>query len=181
MAHPVDHADVPHEEIRAETSDRIAALIETLGNEDVLRRQIARERLTEIGRPAVPPLIEALEAPSEVVRWEAAKALQEIADPSAAAALVTALDDEDAGVRWVAAEALIAIGREGVVAVLHGLIERSDSEWYRERAHHVLRNFVRYKWGKGLVRVLRALDGIVPQLEAPVAAQKALYALEGAY
>ena len=173
----VSHAD---KENPTATLGEIPAQVAALSSEDVLRRQIARERLTTIGPPAVPASIEALNDHWAVVRWEAAKALEELADPSGAAALTTALDDEDAGVRWVAAEALIAIGRDGVVAVLRGLLERSDSEWFRVGAHHVLRRFVRYKWGRRLAPVIRALDGIVPNLEAPVAAQAALYALEGA-
>jgi HEAT repeat protein len=175
MSHPAEHAN---ETAARERANSVASLVVALGDKDVLTRQAARERLAAIGSPAVPALARALGHRRSVVRWEAAKTLEDIADPSAAPSLVTALEDRDAGVRWLAAEALIAIGREGVPPLLNALIERSDSEWMREGAHHVLRHFIHQPWGKRLAAVLKAIEGIVPHLEAPLAACVALRALK---
>jgi hypothetical protein len=60
-------------------------------------------------------------------RWEAAKALSEIADPLAATALVNALEDDDADIRWVASEGLTALGRDGLEPLLAALLERAGS------------------------------------------------------
>lgn len=158
----------------ATTPKNIGSLIAALASKDVQTRQHARERLVAAGRPAPVPLLEALKDRREMVRWEAAKALQEIADPSAAAAMVTTLEDEDAGVRWLAAEGLIALGRAGVAPLLRALVKRSDSEWLREGAHHVLHTLIRKKWATPLAPVLVALEGMMPHLEAPLAAQNAL-------
>jgi len=143
-----------------------------------LTRQHAREGLVAIGSPAVGPLVGALKDRRQMVRWEAAKALGEIADPSAAAAMVTILEDEDAGVRWLAAEGLTALGRDGVMPLLHALAKNSDSEWLQQGAHHVFHALIRRKWAKPLAPVLAALESSVPHLATPVAAHKTLYAME---
>lgn len=103
MPYPADNAN---KDMSVAMLNPVPSLVAALADEPVLARQAARERLTEIGPPAVPALVGALKHRHAVVRWEAAKALQDIADPSAAPALVVALDNDDAGVRWLAAEAL---------------------------------------------------------------------------
>src|SRR5512136_1578624 len=101
--------------------EMIEALVEELGSNDGLKRLHARERLIEMEATAVPALMKALKSPSEQVRWEAAKTLGEIRDPSAAEALVDALEDNEPAVRWLAAKALIALGRGALVPVLRGV------------------------------------------------------------
>jgi len=83
----------------------IASLVDALASTDGVERHTAREQLEETGRPAVPFLLRALQSPSEHARWEAAKALGKITDPSAAPALVRTLEDEKAAVRWLRANA----------------------------------------------------------------------------
>ena len=112
---------IEHENDVVPGDDRIASLVDALANVDGVERHAAREQLEEIGRPAVPALLTALQSPSEHARWEAAKALGEIADPSAAPALVSTLEDEKAGVRWLAATALINLGRDALAPLLRGL------------------------------------------------------------
>ncbi len=158
----------------------IRALMDTLCNRDTLKRHRARLALVDIGSPAVPYLVQALEDPDaeECVRWEAAKALSDIGDPLAAPALIDILGrDEQFGVRWLAAEGLIVMGRNGLVPLLNALIQRSDSAWLREGAHHVLRTLA----GRGLyvylAPVLMALEDVEPAVQAPPAARAALDAL----
>ena len=59
-------------------------LLAALADKDGLERQKARNSLVEIGTAAVPGLITALNDNQQQVRWEAAKTLTEIADPTAA-------------------------------------------------------------------------------------------------
>jgi HEAT repeat protein len=136
--------------------------------------QKARRRLVRIGKPAVPALLRALADPQAQRRWEAAKALSQIADPSTADALVAALQDDNSGVRWLAAEGLIAIGPDAVEPLLNGLIEHPKSILYREGAHHVLHDLEDDRLREIAAPVLEAMLGVEPSVEVPQAAVQAL-------
>lgn len=155
----------------------ISSLIAELSRKDGLVRERARQSLVAIGAPAVASLIEALANPSELLRWEAAKALGEIGNPTAAPALVAALEDNVFDVRWLAAEGLIAVGDKGLVPLLQALVERSDSMWLREGAHHVLHDISRGELKEIVRPVLAALEDIQPSLEVPFAAKTVLNVL----
>ena len=155
----------------------IETMVDSLAEVDGVERQTAREQLVKVGEKAVPSLLRALEATSERARWEAAKALGEIAEPSAAPALVDALEDKKSAVRWLAATALINMGRAALVPVLRGLEGHSDSIWFRDGAHHVLRTLIREGEADEAIPVLEALENIEPVVEAPVAAYHALRGL----
>ncbi|MFC2000394.1 HEAT repeat domain-containing protein [Chloroflexota bacterium] len=157
----------------------IASLIADFAKEDGVSPAKARESLVAIGRPAVPFLIEVLTDDNKWVRWEAAKALSQIADPAAAAAMAKALEDKVFGVRWLAAEGLIAMVHQGLPALLQALIDRSESVWLREGAHHVLHDLAREDLGNVLRPVLMAMEHHDPSVEVPLAAQAALKALKG--
>jgi len=154
--------------------DSINLLVAKLSGKDGLERERARRSLVDIGSPAVLPLIEALGARSKQVRWEAAKALAAIADPTAADALVKALEDKEFDVRWIAAEGLINLKRGGLVPLLQALIERSDSTWLRERAHHVLHDLAVGDLQELLKPVVASLEDIESALETPLAAKAIL-------
>ena len=70
------------------SKSNVDQLLAALAGKDVVERQKARNSLVEIGAAAVPGLLTALDANQQHVRWEAAKTLTEIADPTAADALV---------------------------------------------------------------------------------------------
>jgi HEAT repeat protein len=159
--------------------DTTASLADALTSTDGVERQAAREQLEKMGRPAVPFLVRALRSPSEHARWEAAKALGTIADASAAEALVHTLEDEKSAVRWLAATALINLGRDALVPLLRGLEGSSDSIWFRDGAHHVLRSLVRDGVAEEAIPVLEALENLEPAVEAPVAAYHVLEDLRG--
>jgi len=159
--------------------NEISKLVDALADLDGVERSAAREQLVQVGQLAVPALVSALESPSEHARWEAAKALGRIADASAAPALVRTLEDEKAAVRWLAATALINLGRDAVVPLLQGLEGNSDSIWFRDGAHHVLRSLIRDGVADEAIPVLEALEDIQPAIEAPVAAYYALQDLRG--
>jgi HEAT repeats/PRC-barrel domain len=158
----------------------IEVLVADLGSSDRTTREDARLSLVTKGAPAVAALAAALAGGGTQVRWEAAKALQQMADPEAAPALVAALEDSDSGVRWIAAEGLAILGRAGVVALLQALKTRSDSIWLRNGTHHVLRSIIDAGLQRDVAPVLAALEGTEPALEVPGAARKALVSLEEA-
>jgi len=161
----------------ADNAAAISSLIAAFASEEGLVRETARQRLVHLGRPAVRPLMKALAGGDTQTRWEAAKALGYLADPDAAPALVRALQDEEFGVRWLAAEGLILLGHDGLKPLLRALIERSDSVWLRQGAHHVLRALSKSGFREVLRPVLAALDGLEPWLQVPLAAEDARDAL----
>lgn len=116
----------------------VCSLIGNLASADPEIRAEARQALAAQGKAAVAGLESALADAATQVRYEAAGALAEIADPASAPALVRALEDPDQGVRWLAAEALIRIGRPGLSHLLKALLERADSAPFRQGAHHVV-------------------------------------------
>jgi HEAT repeat protein len=158
----------------ARCDEDVPALVRSLAGPDGLLRKQARRCLIRRGDEAVDALVEALRDPSALMRTEAAEALLYIASPRAATALVAALEDKEFGVRWLAAEALISLRCEGVVPLLKGLIDRADSLWFRQAAHHVLSDHYCDRMRSDLLPVLEALSARDAQDTAPVAAGQVL-------
>jgi HEAT repeat protein len=159
--------------------ETIATEVESLASADGVERHAARVKLEQIGAPAVPALVKALKSANDYARWEAARALGEIADPRAVPTLVDALKDQRSAIRWLAATALINLGREALVPLLQGLEGNSDSIWFRDGAHHVLRSLVRDGVADEAMPVLEALEDIEPCIGAPIAAYHVLQELRG--
>lgn len=156
------------------------ALIATFASGDVRVRAAARRALVELGPLAREPLVAALRSPNHTVRWEAAKALSELADPASGPALVQALTDERFDVRWLAAVGLIALGQAGLVPLLQALEHASwDRVLLRDGARHILRAQLGGPHGHALAPVVTALEGPEPAVTAPLAAYRALGALRG--
>ena len=168
MAEKIDYTDPGNTE----------ALIRALSDRDGGTRQQTRDTLVKAGAPAVPVLTTLVTNPNHHVRWEAAKALGEINDPSAAPALVVALEDEESDIRWLGAEGLLAAGRAGLEPLLQKLIVRSNSVWLRDGAHHVIRALVKRGHDPYLAPMLDALDGPAAEDAVPFAAVQALAALD---
>lgn len=159
------------------TATAIKRWITELGSRDGMVRQRARHSLVAIRKPVILHLSKLLGDRNEQVRWEAAKALGEIADPKTAAPLTCALEDEEFDVRWLAAEGLIALKHEGLPSLLKALMERPQSVWLREGAHHVLHDLARTSLRKQVKALLEALEGVGPEIDVPPAAQKLLNSL----
>lgn len=166
---------VSEEHVRIDDVE-IDSLVAELGMSDGVVRWNARQRLVQIGRPAVPALIQALASADEGARWEAAKALGEIRDPQAAPALVDALEDWAPGVRWLAAKGLIALGNGALPALLQAVERCADSLWLRAGVEQVLHDLIQDQDGLAdeAFPVLEALRGVEPGVEAPVAAYRVL-------
>ena len=140
----------------------------------VTKCQAARRELVKMGSRAVPTLIEALNSKNTWVRWESVKALGQIADPAATGILIRLLENNEFDMRWMAAEWLIAIGRNAVVPLLETLMERPNSIWLREGAHHVFHDMRRGDLDEILQPVMDALGSVEAFVEVPVKAENAL-------
>jgi HEAT repeat protein len=156
-------------------------LLARLHSHDWKLRERARWDLVALRERAVFPLADALRDPDWHVRWEAAKALHDIADPRAAPALVRALRDRRFGVRWLASDALIALREGALPALLDALVHNADSIYLREGAHHVLHDLTRGhlngRVSETMRSVLSALEAIEAHVTVPLAARQALEAL----
>ena len=159
--------------------NKINDSITKLGNSDGSIREKARLTLIDIGKDAVPLLIDALDSKRDQLRWEAAKALVKIADPAAIPALVKALQDEVFDIRWLAAEALIAIGKESIEPLMQEVVDQGNKSFLQEGAHHIITYLLPpLSKSSDLVEILKpvkdALDSSAPRAAGPAAAQKAL-------
>jgi HEAT repeat protein len=155
----------------------VKSLITDLASEDGIVRVRARRSLADIGHAAVAPLVEALDSKVDWVRWEAAKTLAQIGDPSATQTLIDALSNKSFEIRWLAAEGLIHVGDGAIRPLLKELAGHSDSLYVREGAHHILRDLPETRYGEILKPVLHALEDVEPTLEVAVAAENALKAI----
>lgn len=152
----------------------IDSLVADLASDSGVTRICAREKLIEIGGPAVPALIDALDDPKAHVRWEAAKTLGKIADPAATSPLVARLEDQDGDVRWVASMALVNLGPAVLPCLARALLRQDDTEWLREGAHHVCYYLKRKYSDERATGLLSALDTEEPELAVPTVAYEIL-------
>ncbi len=152
------------------SSATIEHLIEALSSFNDFSRVEARKTLVGMGSQAVPFLVETLKDPNYLRRWEAAKALGEIGDPRAAPALVMALEDEAFDVRWLAAKGLIELNVKGLKPLLQALVDRPNSGFLRQGAHHVLHDLAKGELRIYLAPMLIALESVDSAVLVPTAA-----------
>lgn len=153
-------------------------LVQGMGLVKGIALKTLRFELERCGRPAVKPLLRLLRrSPRREVRWEAAKALGHIGDPSSALGLVLALSDLDADVGRCAAEALAALGDAALRPLLKALLKHPKSAGLRDGARHVLRERKRMKPGFRFADLLAAIERGATIESAAVAAGQALRAL----
>jgi HEAT repeat protein len=165
---------------RQKKIDDIGALITDLSSEDSIIRIKARMSLVSLGHQAVPHLLSILNDRDQWVRWEAVKALSQIQDVASVDGLINALMDKMFDVRWIAAEGLIAIGNKSLIPLLRALIDKPDSVWMREGAHHVFHDLSRGSYKKIVRPVLDVLEGTEASLNVPFIAKATLESLENA-
>ena len=161
------------------SANEVLELAKNLGDKDGILRVKSRNKLVSIGAVAVPALENALSDKNQWCRWEAAKALGEIASPEATDALINSLEDKLFDVRWLSAEALVAIGSAVVVPILKILVNKSDLIWVREGAHHIFHGLIkRNKFSQTLRPVLVALEDTYDSYNVTFIAKKALDRME---
>lgn len=156
------------------SDEPVERLIELLDSGLWTQKVLARIELLSRGDEALPALVDALRSPRREIRWEAAKALSTTPMPRAIPALLDALEDDDGGIRWLAAEALAKIGDPAIIPVLRRLLDRANSPWFQEGAHHVLQKLVT----PAITGVVDALEHAFPAEAIPPEVDKALRQLE---
>jgi|GEM_PF-63966 len=155
-----------------------AALIRVLHDQhNILSRSVTRA-FARMGADAVPTLIDALDDPDAFVRWHAAEALADIADPRAIDPLIRALEDSDATVRWKAARGLVREGRPGIVALLRALETHPLTPWLAQGAARVLHDAPLRSEAFRLQPVAEALYHSTASVEVPLRAAEVLREIE---
>lgn len=156
-------------------SEEIKKLIEELTGENGIVRQKARHKLVQLGSPAIDYLIELQYSENHKARWEAIKAIGQIADPESIPILINSLEDEKFDVRWLAAEGLIEVGKDSVKPLVNNFLQNVDSEYLQEGVHHVLKELFRrgeYEDKSGLIA---ALEDSLADEKLIIAAENLLY------
>ena len=100
----------------AEKADEAAteSLVRALNDEDAMVCNLAAHALVEIGKPAVPSLIEAVRDESQAVRIHAIRALAEIKDYRAIPVLMQVIEEDSAALGYWAKEGLERLGLDMV-------------------------------------------------------------------
>ena len=92
----------------------IRPLVRALSDADSMASSLACNALVEIGKPAVPSLLEISKDAPQMARINATRALAEIADHSAIPTLMAALEDDSVMIRHWAEEGLERLGLDMV-------------------------------------------------------------------
>jgi HEAT repeat protein len=124
------------------STDSVKSLIAELGSKDRKIRMNAHKSLVEKAESVVRPLVEAMSSPSERVRWEAGRILDEIdvpwrhhADAATVSFLIRDLGSKDGLVRVRARRALVTIGSKAVAALKVALTSKNAStRWEAAKA-----------------------------------------------
>lgn len=126
-----------NKEINNPEDKKIKQLLDAIGSDDTQIRTNARKQLAELGEKSIDYLMELVDHPKHIYRWEALKTLNDINDPLAIPISLQALEDDESDIRWIAAEGLINLGQKSIEPLLKLLIEKSDSVFVLAGAHHV--------------------------------------------
>lgn len=133
--------------------DRVASIIADIDadNPDSL---YLPETLIDLGRPAVPALLDQLEAPDLISRWAAVYALTRIAEKEDIPRLLVGLQDDNLSNRAGIAATLLWLGDESGIAVLEEALESDELMVFSHPPQRVA-DYARY--------VLEAFGRPVPQ------------------
>jgi HEAT repeat protein len=104
----------------------ISSLINDLFSGDDDRAETAAQQISELGKSAITPLLEKLDASDPDHRWWAVRALACIDQPEAKAAIRSALTDKDSSVRQCAALSLRESPSPAAIPQLIELLEDDD-------------------------------------------------------
>lgn len=115
----------------------IKELVHKLCEGDRAKHEEIRKKLISYGPVILRYVKVLLNNQKHHCRWEAMKLMEETGDPESIPFFLDALEDEKGDIRWIAAEGLIATHEFSVKQLLKLLLEKSDSVFVLNAAHHV--------------------------------------------
>jgi hypothetical protein len=139
------------------------------------KKHEARISLIKMGTSIIPQMHKLLDSPNRLLRIEAAKIVELIADRKSIPSLIRLLDDKEFDIRWIAGEGLIKIGRHSILTLLKSVRDGKSSHFHNESTHHVLLGLLTETEKEKLGPLLFSLENYHELGEtAPVEASKAL-------
>jgi len=117
---------------------QIQELLEKLCSEEGLIRKEARNSLVKAGTPVLPYVLELLDSEKHIYRWEAMKVIAEIGSPESIPIFLESLNDDSGDIRWIASEGLIHTGKYSVKPLLELILDKHDSVFVLNGAHHII-------------------------------------------
>lgn len=155
--------------------DNLTSLIkESLGSKNSVKKLAARSKLVRMGKTIIPKLHRLLNSENALLRMEAAKIVELIADTRSIPFLINLLNDKEFEIRWIAAEGLIKIGRRAILPLLKSIRDGKSTFILNKGAHHVLLSLLNENERNKLTSLLLSLDdaqelGETAPVEASVA------------
>ncbi len=166
--------------ILADFPDNVGKLMkESIDSKNYRKKINARGTLVRMGRTILPHMYKLLDSENNLLRMEAAKIVELIAEKSSIPVLINYLDDKEFEVRWMAAEGLIRIGRTSILPLLKSIRDGKSSFFHNKGAHHILLSLLNDKEKEKLKKLIYSLDdyhelGETAPVEASIAI-KTLY------
>ena len=156
--------------------DNLVKLInESLDTEDYRKKMAARETLVKMGNTIISKMHKLLDSENDLLRMEAVKIVELIADSRSIPLLINLLDDPLFDIRWLAAEGLIKFGRWSICPLLKAVRDGKSSLFFNRGTHHILLSLVDEEEKNKLKHLLQSLDNYHELGEtAPVQASLAL-------
>jgi hypothetical protein len=156
--------------------DELGKLIEgLLDNKNFSIKHDARNALVKRGKTIIPQMHKLLASKNVLLRKNAAKIVELIADRRSIPLFISLLYDKESDIRWIAAEGLIKIGRRSILPLLKSIRDGKSSHFHNKGAHHVLNSLLHEPEKEKLIPLLLSLNDYHELGEtAPVEASKAL-------
>jgi HEAT repeat protein len=130
----------------------------SLDTKNSVKKLAARSTLVRLGKTIIPQLHELLDSKNGLLRMEAAKIVELIADRRSIPILIRLLDDKEFEIRWIAAEGLIKFGRRSILPLLKSVRDGESSYFHNKGAHHVLNGLLNESEKEKLRPLLFSLD-----------------------
>jgi HEAT repeat protein len=144
-------------------------------DKNFIKKHNARKTLVKMGKKITPQMHGLLNSGDGLLRLEAAKIVQMVADKRSIPVLINLLEDSEFDIRWIAAEGLIRIGRHSITPLLMAIRDGKSSLVLDKRAHQVLNSLLYEDEKEQLMSLMLSLDDYHALGEtAPVEAAKAL-------
>jgi len=156
--------------------DNLTSLIkELLDSKNSVKKLAARSTLVGMDKSITPKLHKLLNSENGLLRMEAAKIVELIADRRSILFLINLLGDKEFEIRWIAAEGLIKIGRPAILPLLKSIRDGKSSFILNKGAHHILLSILKEDEKNKLTTLLFSLDDAQELGEtAPVEASEAI-------
>jgi HEAT repeat protein len=139
--------------------DSLTFLIkESLDSKNSVKKLAARSKLVRMGKAIIPQMHHLLDSKNDILRMEAAKVVELIADRRSIPFLINLLDDKLFEIRWIAAEGLIKIGRRSIMPLIKSIRDGKSSFILNKGAHHVLLSLLTEDEKNKLMTLLHSLD-----------------------